>query len=235
MLLTDKDLSSMLCTDANCNEPDKINIFPFSQECLTPVGYDLRIGTKYSSVSLGKYFEQCETINVIPGDTVLISTLETIGMPKTKKLSGLVNSMVSMVSKGISHISTTIDPDWDGPLIIAVTNHSKNIIELAKGTPFCTVVFLENKSSSEKPSGKTSGRSDIYLKSLANKSAEASAKEQKSKKKIQRFGISISIFLPIIFLYLGYEFFGNGPGIIAMGAMGGYFSQLIWSFLKAQL
>jgi deoxycytidine triphosphate deaminase len=241
MLLTDKDLRTLICTNEKWHESAKIHIYPFSEDCLTPVGYDVRVGTRYSSVLLGKYFEGCKKIDILPGDTVLIETLEKIGMPETRKISGLVNSMVSMVSKGISHVSTTIDPDWKGPLVIAVTNHSKNIIGLVEGKPFCTIVFLENKSSAEKECGKTPGRSDVFLKNLASSSAEASEeekrkeeKEKKRKKKIQRIGIYISFLLPILFLGLGYKFFGNASGIIAMVAIGGYFSQLIWSLLRVQ-
>jgi len=234
MLLTDKDLRTMVCVDEEWTELAKIHIYPFSESCLTPVGYDVRVGTRYSSVLLGKYFEGCNKINILSGDTVLIETLETIGMPETRKISGLVNSMVSMVSKGISHISTTIDPDWKGPLVIAVTNHSKNLIELVEGKPFCTIVFLENKSSAEKNCGKTPGRSDIFLKSLASSSAKVSEEEEKRKKKIKRIGVSLSFLVPIIFLILGYIFFGNASGIIAMVAIGGYFSQLIWSLIKVQ-
>jgi len=143
-LLTDSDLRTKLCTVKGEEGNDKILIYPFSEDCLTPVGYDLRVGRLYSSSLHGGPFEidDKSRIQISHGDTVLITTQEEIGMPKNRSVSALIMSKVSKVSKGLSHISTTIDPDWNGHLLIALNNYSRSTIELAVGEAFCTAVFF---------------------------------------------------------------------------------------------
>jgi deoxycytidine triphosphate deaminase len=150
-LLTDTDLKKLIISDPNWLDKDKLHIFPYSEECLTPVGYDLRVGSQYaSSIDAKLYSLNADNKVVIkPGDTVLITTLEDIGMPQNRKISAFITSKVSKVSKGLSHISTNIDPDWKGHLLIALHNPSRNIVSLDHGEAFCTVNFIENKSAAK--------------------------------------------------------------------------------------
>ncbi|MEW6068075.1 MAG: hypothetical protein AB1610_07285 [Nitrospirota bacterium] len=151
-LLTDTNLKNMICSENTWTDKNKLHIYPFFEDCLTPVGYDLRVGSPYSSALKGGTFEikEGDQIAIIPQDTVLITTLEEVGMPKDRTISALIASKVSKVSKGLSHISTTIDPDWDGKLLIAIHNHSRDTVNLNFAEPLCTVVFFENKSPSTK-------------------------------------------------------------------------------------
>ncbi|MDI6603454.1 MAG: hypothetical protein QME57_05140, partial [Patescibacteria group bacterium] len=213
-LLTDTDLRSKICSDKNWKEGSKIHIYPFSEDSLTPVGYDLRVGNLYSSSLHGGPFrlEDNGRIVISPGDTVLITTLEKIGMPKDKSISALIMSKVSKVSKGLSHISTPIDPDYDGEPLIAMNNYSRSTIELLFGEPFCTIVFFENKSHSTKSCGKVPGRLDIFV----NKWSAAA--QTARKKEFVKVLIPISTIL--FFVVLGYVIFGNQPGFVAMVAAG---------------
>jgi hypothetical protein len=104
-----------------------------------------------------------ECIILKPHSTALIETLEYGAMPKSHKYSGFICSRVQMVSKGLSHISTTVDPDWRGKMLIAVHNHSSGNVKLKYGEKLCTMVILENKSPSAKPSNHPPGRSDVLL------------------------------------------------------------------------
>jgi len=225
-LLTDTDLRQIICMDEEWQNRDKhLHIFPFIEKSLTPVGYDLRIGYSYSSAMHGgpKKISEGDKFVVFPGDTVLITTLEKVGMPQNRSISALIQSKVSKVSKGLSHVSTTIDPDWDGNLLIAVHSHSKNKIELEFGESFCTVVFFENKSVATKDCGKVAGRLDIFV-------AEWSEKAMKAKKKeaIKSF---LSPVIIIVSLVGGYFLFGNNPGFIASVAGGVALSQIIKSYI----
>jgi deoxycytidine triphosphate deaminase len=155
--LTDKSLRQMRCSlsewDRTTEKETKIGIEPFSDDCLTPVGYDLRVGENYSSSLKGSgQISRNNPVVIEAGETVLIFSLEQVKMPKSRKVSALVVSKVSQVLKGLSHISTTIDPDWQGKLLIAVHNHSRKSITLEFQEPFCTVVFFETKEESEKSS-----------------------------------------------------------------------------------
>jgi deoxycytidine triphosphate deaminase len=227
-LLTDTDLENNICSNERWNEENKIHIYPYSEPCLTPVGYDLRVGNRYSSLLRG-YHDIDDKISILPGDTVLIETLEKVGMPRNRSLSALVESMVSIVSKGLSHISTTIDADWNGPLLIAIHNFTKNIIELKKEQPFFTVVFFENKSPSTREWQRDAdrGRADILLKNIAI-SNEILRKHERRKGAIK---ISILIGILLLTLPIGYYLFGNGPGIIALVALGGYIGLIINSYI----
>lgn len=220
-LLTDTDLRKIICTDEAWEDKNnKIHIYPFSEECLTPVGYDLRVGDSYSSAFKIGPFKLKEGAKIIiePRDTVLITTLEKIDMPKSRLISALIQSKVSKVSKGLSHISTTIDPDWDGKLLIAVHNHSINKVELNFGEPFCTVVFFENKSASTKDCDKIPGRLDVFI-------DEWSAKAEKSKRR-ERLKSLVSPGIILLSIVVGYFIFGNRPGFIAFVAGGVALSQL---------
>ncbi|MHA1747186.1 MAG: dCTP deaminase [Promethearchaeota archaeon] len=224
-LLTDTDLKEVICTDENWEDKNKTHIYPFTEACLTPVCYDLRIGNLYSSILKTGPFKLMEGDKIIiePGDTVLITTLEKVGMAKNRMFSALILSKVSKVSNGLSHISTTIDPDWDGKLLIAVHNHSMNKVELNFGEPFCTVVFFENKSPSTKDCGKIPGRLDVFVNEWSNIT-------QKARKK-ERLKSLISPGIILLSLIIGYFTFGNNPGFIATVAGGVALSQLIMKYI----
>ena len=140
-------------------------------------------------------------------------------MPQDRSISGLIMSKVSKVSQGLSHISTTIDSDWAGPLLIAITNHSRNTIKLPVSEPFCTVVFLENKSPASKSSRKPPGRFDILVRQMSTTAGKA---EKRGKFKI---GGLIAIIAG--FAGIGYAIFGNEPGFIAMTAAGIALAEII--------
>jgi len=124
-LLTDTSIREILCKSPQSQSSNELLINPFDEDSLTPVGYDLRVGNLYSSKRGETYnINTDEFVEIFPGDTVLIRTLENISMPKDKSISAIILSKVSKVSKGLSHISTTIDADWSGYLLIAINNHS---------------------------------------------------------------------------------------------------------------
>lgn len=226
-LLTDTDIKELICTDEVWEDQnEKIHIHPFAEESLTPIGYDLRVGNLYSSASNAGPFKLKENDSIIiePRDTALITTLETVDMPKDRYISALILSKVSQVSKGLSHISTTIDPDWNGHLLIAVHNNSKNKIELNFGDAFCTVVFFENKSPSTKNCNKYPGRLDVFINEWSSKARKAKSKE--------RFKIWISPGIIFLSVALGYYLFGNNSGFIATVAAGVALSQIIKNYLN---
>ncbi|MBN3946268.1 MAG: hypothetical protein HWQ38_07165 [Nostoc sp. NMS7] len=228
-LLTDTDLEIMKCYTPQewQNQSDvqpKIYINPFSPDSLTPIGYDLRVGDSYASASKGE--EMIVNIDspviIETGDTSLITTFEEIRMPKNHKFSGIILSKVSQVSKGLSPISTTIDPDWSGQLLIAVHNHSRESITINFKERFCTVLFFENRSASTQESGHKSGRKDILLKKFSagarksqlerdkEKSIERDKKKQK-KKTENFFQLLASLGIILSSLIIGYLFFKKKP------------------------
>ena len=227
-LLTDTDLTNLFCTTENWGDKNKIYLYPFDEKSLTPVGYDIRVGEKYSSALKTDHFtlREGELIEIKPKDTILITSLEKIGMPKNRKISALILSQVSKVSKGLSHISTTIDPDWEGKLLIAIHNHSRDKVELRFGEPFCTVVFFENKSPSTKDCCKIPDRLDIY--------EQKWIEQTKKAKKKELIKSMIPALIIIISIPIGYLWFGNNPGFVATVASGVAVSQLIRDYIKTK-
>jgi len=234
MLLTDTDIAQMKCNDPQewKNQKDdnpKLYIHPFLEACLTPVGYDLRVGSTYVSfASKGNKIDVNATSPVIikPGDTALITTLEEIRMPKNNKFSALISSKVSKVSKGLSSLSTTIDPDWEGTLLITLHNNSQEVVKLKYEETFCTVVFFENKSASTKESNHNSGREDIIIERFHTD--YQLLESERKKKKYRKFAIQVSSVTIIIlsFLGIGYKYFNKDRGaFLAVIAIGVSLSQ----------
>jgi deoxycytidine triphosphate deaminase len=207
-LLTDTDLEPILSDNLQEQAGDKLVLSPFEEKCLTPVGYDLRVGKTYTVSDMGrkrKDLKQGETITLQPGTTALISTLEFVRMPKDKSITGLIESKVSQVSKGLSHVSTTVDPDWRGNLLIAIHNHA--------------IVFIKNVSPSTRDCDKQPGRLDIFLDTFQDRSLKA----QKIRNRKD--------FLPPAIVAIagigGYLVFGNTPGFVASVAGGVAISQFV--------
>jgi deoxycytidine triphosphate deaminase len=225
-LLTDTDLNKILNTELGEATEDSLTIYPYSKDSLTPVGYDLRVGkTIANSDRLGrKTLSEGDCFTISPGSTALITTLENISMPKKRSISGLIESKVSKVSRGLSHISTTVDPDWNGNLLIAIHNHSSEKIKLTYGEAFCTIIFIANQSPSTKVCNKQPGRLDVLMEKFDQENARA------TKRRIFK-----EVLPPIIVLIagaLGYFIFGNSPGFAALVAIGTAISQYVAAKLK---
>lgn len=125
-LLTDIDIRELM-------KIDEIVIHPFEDHNLTPVGYNLTpsdfILSINSQLLVNVYSEENEKFCFIePNDTVVIMTREAIKVGSN--IAGTFHSRVSIVSKGFGHISTTLDPKWQGPLLISLNNPTKRRLKL---------------------------------------------------------------------------------------------------------
>ena len=84
-ILTDTDLRKIICTNEAELTDDKLLIQHFDDDCLTPMGYDLRVGcfyTQYASQPNLVNINEGEEIIIKPRNAALIATLEQIKMPK---------------------------------------------------------------------------------------------------------------------------------------------------------
>jgi deoxycytidine triphosphate deaminase len=224
-LLTDTDLERIIARELKGASENALVIYPYSEDSLTPVGYDLRVGSPVAtSNEVGrKKLVEGECFSIASGATALISTLESLRMPLDRSISGLIESKVTKVSKGLSHISTTVDPDWEGHLLIAVHNHSSEKFTLTYGETFCTMVFLKNSSPSTRPCNKDPGRLDVFLEKF-DKETSAAARKRAMKEYFPPLTI-------IIISCIGWYLFDNTPGFIASVA----FSVAISQFIAAKI
>lgn len=106
-----------------------LKIFPCYPDCLKTASYDITPTLVAMSVKLGmletiyREADFCRSryyFYVHPKDTVLVVSNEFISVPGN--IAGDVASRVSMVVKGFGHISTTIDPFWNGAALIGLSN-----------------------------------------------------------------------------------------------------------------
>jgi deoxycytidine triphosphate deaminase len=230
-LLTDTDLRTGTCIEKDWSDKNKIHIFPYEEECLTPVGYDVRVGNRYASAIDAKLYSLAKGDKVVvkPQDTVLITTLETIEMPINRKVSAFITSKVSKVSKGLSHISTNIDPDWRGNLLIAIHNPSTRTVSLDHGEAFCTLNFILNNSPSTKDCGKEPGRSDVLLSGFVEDVKQSRDREEKQAKAQSIKNGILKAILIVVPAAVGYYLFQSTSGFIAMTALGvGLAGNISW-------
>ena len=154
MMLSDVDIKTELGKG--------IILEPFEENCLTPVGYDMRVGAygfswkRRREIAIDKEGQ----IRIEPNDTVLIETYESVRL--SKQFGATIHSIVSIASAhGLSHVSTTVDPGWAGKLLIQVHNYSGSAISLRFKGPLCTVCFHGMQSEAKKDHGRPPDRADI--------------------------------------------------------------------------
>lgn len=124
----------------------QMSIAPFDadnpDERLTPAGFNfsftnfiisLNDKVPYKLYSETVKNEEDEIINNIffelqPGDSALALTRETIWV--SGSIAGTFHSKVAYAAKGLGQISTTLDPGWQGQLLISMNNPNKFPIKI---------------------------------------------------------------------------------------------------------
>ncbi|MEB9858624.1 hypothetical protein COJ37_13620 [Bacillus cereus] len=85
-------------------------------------------------------------IEIPPNDTVCIYTNEAIWV--SKWIGGTYHPRVSLVSKGLGHISTTLDPGWAGLSLIAVNNPTNKAVSIIVGESLVSIMLYYLKTPS---------------------------------------------------------------------------------------
>ncbi len=145
MILSDRDIRAMV-------EDGEIEISPFSEDNLTPNGYDLSIGEIYvrrtnEHVKEGK-------IRIPPLTWFAVSTKEFIGL--SDKISAQLWIRSSYARRGIFASFGKVDAGFRGNLTIGCFNADREV-ELQVGDRFCQIVFELLESEVEKTYDKRSG------------------------------------------------------------------------------
>lgn len=186
----------------------EILIHPFSIDKLTPLGYNLSFTKFIYSINDKMLLEISEENNKLfchikPHDTVLIISLEAVWI--SKSLMGTFHSKVGIVSKGFGHISTTLDPDWEGPLLFSLNNPTNQTLKLEIGeekdgeieyNTFVTLIMYKLATTSNLEHDNKPVRIDILKNikdSLGNKKCEIEIKNILNKFqsiKIEKIGLS---------------------------------------------
>ncbi len=158
-LMTDVDIHRALGKD--------IVIEPFSPQSLTPVGYDFTVGDFFFSWEHGLLQPNADgDYDLPPKSTIQILTKESLWV--SGRVGGTLHSKVSLVSKGLSHISTTLDPGWYGPLLITIHNNRDQPILLHGDETFFTLVFQKVNTPTKTKPPKSKFSINILLKQLSS-------------------------------------------------------------------
>lgn len=139
-----------------------IFIYPFSKRKLRGASYNLTVSKlAWELKNKTSIYDQTTGRVVIPStSTVLIQTNETVWV--SSKIAGTYHSKVALVSKGLSHIGTTLDPEYIGSSLIALHNYSEQDIDLiAEKDTFVTLVFYYVATEASIKTGNQPGRPDI--------------------------------------------------------------------------
>lgn len=144
MLLSDLDIMRELIDGENIMiHPLKLENIKGSSINLTASKFAWRVTNGESAISEN-------SITIPPHETVCIYTEESIWV--SRRIGGTYHSKVSQVSKGLGHISTTLDPQWLGLSLIAVNNPTSQSIHIPIGTTFVSLMlsYLESPSTKGK-------------------------------------------------------------------------------------
>lgn len=157
MILSDRVLRPKIISEATAKEwwtddrwdmiGEHILIYPaYPKERLGVIGYEIGVGEQYTSLRDPYNVHSLadgESLEVGPGETVLILTEEFIGLPKS--VVGLIVPRARRIFEGGLINATRLDPTWYGKLIIGFTNLAKYPIALRRGEPFCVCIFFETQ------------------------------------------------------------------------------------------
>ncbi|MES2776809.1 MAG: hypothetical protein V4722_21705 [Bacteroidota bacterium] len=156
--------------DIQNNLGKNIIIEPYESKCLSPIGYDFRIGNFVFSIESGIINSKDGGYYLPKKSTVQILTKESLWV--SSKIAGTFHSRVSLVSRGISHISTTLDPLWFGPLLITIRNNTEKELFLKQDQKFVTLIFYRLQSPTEFVQRKFSFVQGLLYEELKNQTNE---------------------------------------------------------------
>jgi len=117
---------------------------PFGGDtCLTPVGYDLRVGKKIYFLSSGKKVELKEDklVEIPPRERFAIESLEKVKMKEN--MFALIATRISLLWEGLTSLGTKIDPMFQDKLTLIFSNDSDIPLTLEYGQRICNVIFFE--------------------------------------------------------------------------------------------
>lgn len=139
-----------------------IFIYPFSYNNLKGASYNLTASPVAYYEENGKYISSLISKNKImlkPKKITFIQTNESIYV--TQRISGTYHTKVKWAAKGLSAISTTLDPCYFGTSLITIVNLSDKEVEVDVGESLCTIIFHKITSGSKDLHDNTNFRKDV--------------------------------------------------------------------------
>lgn len=140
-----------------------IFIYPLTEDNIRGSTVNLKASNFAWSLKAKNSIVKCENsekwVEIPPHDTGLIETEEVIYT--TSKISGTYHSKVKLVSNGLGHIGTTLDPTWCGNSLIAVHNFSDFPYKIKVGETFVSIIFYYLRTSTTKCNTNPAGQTEV--------------------------------------------------------------------------
>lgn len=168
MILSDVDIRKSLAAG-------RIQIDPFDDECVQPSSVDLHVDTQFRVFANSRYpyidvrtempdltelvqVEGDEPFILHPGEFVLGSTLERVGLPDdlVARLEG--KSSLGRLGLLIHSTAGYVDPGWDGYLTLELSNVANLPITIYAGMKIGQISFFQLTTAAEVPYGSERSR-----------------------------------------------------------------------------
>jgi len=177
-MMSDTDIRDAIKNNEICITPFDVN--DKLDKRLTPVGFNFSFSRFVVSVNQKIFFKIYEKNDerfffLTPGDTAVALTKESIWV--SKNIGGTFHSKVRYVALGLGHISTTLDPLWQGQLLISLNNPSKRKIKVIiayyengkwEESTFITLCMYRMGMAASKPSDNNTARLDTLYEIIKN-------------------------------------------------------------------
>lgn len=145
MVLVDKEIKEAV-------NNGEIGLSDFSEKCLQPASYDLRVGEEGFTSSAGRVINiQIEgVLEIQPGDFALVMTHEKLRLPNA--MLGRFGLRSEYARMGLlATVGPQVDPGFEGRLVIGIVNFSCQSIKLQYLTPFCSLELQRLGTSASIP------------------------------------------------------------------------------------
>lgn len=125
-------------------------IDPFGGDpCLTPVGYDIRVGEEVSFITSGqkKTLRKGDYVEIPPWERFAVKSLEKVKMPKD--MFALIATRIGLLWEGLTSLGTKIDPLFQDELMLIFSNDSDVPLRLDYEQRICNIMFFEYENPPE--------------------------------------------------------------------------------------
>jgi dCTP deaminase len=132
-------------------ESGKLKIANFSESCLGPASYDLRLGSSVyrSSMKEPKKLTEGDVLTIEPNEFVLVTTYEILELPCN--IISQVGLRARFSLSGLLNISgLQVDPGFKGRLVLGMTNLSQKPRTITYLDRIFTIQFQRLSSTSSK-------------------------------------------------------------------------------------
>ncbi|MFE4350187.1 dCTP deaminase domain-containing protein [Peribacillus butanolivorans] len=159
MLLSNNDIKRELIKAKNISiHPLMVENIKGSSINLTASAHAWEITERKSVISDDK-----KKITIEGNTTVAIFTQEAVWV--SRRIGGTYHPRVSLVAKGLSNISTTLDPQWYGLSLVTVSNTTDKDIVIRVGDAFVSVMLhYLNSPATKGIIDNQASRPDLYSK-----------------------------------------------------------------------